>query len=97
LLHTAVQWFRGKVTMFPHLPFNELLNSPTYLHISLASYLYSNLNNPSCTNDPTSSPHRTTVQTIRKTKQQSDQAIWPANKNSKKYCGQTNKLLQPRI
>jgi hypothetical protein len=75
LLHTAIPCVCGKVTMFPHLPFNELFHSPTYLHISPSSYLHSILNNPSYTKDPTSNPHQTTVQAIRKSKEHSDQAI----------------------
>jgi len=77
LLHTAVPWGKGKLTMFPHLPFNKLhiLNSPAYLHIPLVTVLHSITNNPSYTNDPTSNPHQTIVQAIRKTKQQSDQAL----------------------
>jgi hypothetical protein len=61
--------------MFPHFPFNKVLNSPAYLHIPLASYLRSILNNPSHTNDPISNPRQTTAQAIRKTKQLSEQAI----------------------
>ena len=75
LLHTAVPWVRGKVIMFLHLPFNELLNSPIHLHIPLASYLHFILKYPSYANDPTSNPHQINVQAIRKSKQQSNQAI----------------------
>jgi hypothetical protein len=52
--------------MFPHLPFKELLISPTHLYIPLASYLHFILKNPSHTNNPNSNPHQITVQAIRK-------------------------------
>lgn len=96
LLQMVFPWGMGKLTMFPHLSFNKLLNSLAYLHIPLVTYLHSVPNNPFYTNDPTSNPHQIIVQAISKTKQQSDQGLWPANKNSKKQCGQTtNELLQP--
>jgi len=75
LLQTAVPWCKEKLTMFPHLPFNKLLNPPAYLHSPLVTYLHSIANNPSHTNDPTRDPHQTIVQAMRKTKQQYDRAL----------------------